>query len=55
MPLAKNFKISDYINKTKDWNGADIEAVCRKAGTSAIKSSLFIKEKIDLIITKTRF
>jgi len=41
MPLAKNFKISDYINKTKDWNGADIEAVCRKAGTSAIKKQDF--------------
>jgi len=55
MPLAKNFKISDYINKTKDWNGADIEAVCRKAGTSAIKRVYLSKKKIDLIITKQDF
>ncbi|MBS3098643.1 CDC48 family AAA ATPase [Candidatus Pacearchaeota archaeon] len=37
MPLDKDVKISDYINKTERWTGADIFALARNAGMNAIK------------------
>lgn len=37
MPLNEDVKISDYVSKTEGWTGADVEAVCRNAGISAIK------------------
>ncbi len=37
MPLDKSVRISEYIAKTEGWTGAEIEALCREAGLSAIK------------------
>ena len=37
MPLEKSLKISDYVEKTDSWTGADIEALCRRAGVNGIK------------------
>ncbi len=37
MPLEKNVKLSDYVNKTDGWTGADIESMSRNAGINAIK------------------
>lgn len=37
MPLSKDVKIKEYVDKTEGWTGADISAICRNAGIIAIK------------------
>jgi transitional endoplasmic reticulum ATPase len=57
MPIEKDLKIKDYVKKTENWTGADIEFVCRTAGINAIKRAykLTSKDKDNLIITKKDF
>jgi len=55
MPLDKSIKILDYAKKTDGWTGADIEAICRNAGMSAIKRVYQSKKKEKLIIKKEDF
>ncbi len=56
MPLDKKVKISEYVDKTEGWTGAEIEAICRNAGLNAIKRLYSKKEKSEeLIITKEDF
>jgi transitional endoplasmic reticulum ATPase len=44
MPLAKNVKLSELAEKTKNYVGADIEAVCREAAMLALRENLNTKE-----------
>jgi transitional endoplasmic reticulum ATPase len=37
MPIDKNVKLDEYIEKSDGWTGAEIEAICREAGLQAIK------------------
>ncbi len=46
MPLEKGVSIKNYIKKTENWSGAEIEAICRNAGINAIKRVYSSKEKI---------
>lgn len=39
MPLAKDVKLTEYVDKTQGWTGADIESLVREAGMKAIKRS----------------
>jgi len=55
MPLEKEVKLNNYVKKTKGWNGADIEAVCRNAGMNAIKRIYSLKKKQNLTIKKQDF
>ncbi len=56
MPLDKSIKLLDYVNKTEEWTGADIEALCRNAGINAIKRLYTQNKKSDkLKITKQDF
>ncbi|MBU4070081.1 MAG: CDC48 family AAA ATPase [Nanoarchaeota archaeon] len=55
MPLEKNVNINDYIKKTNNWTGADIEAVCRNAGINAIKKVYQSAKKEKLTITQADF
>ncbi len=55
MPLDKNVKIEDYIEKTNEWTGADIESVCRNAGLNAIKRHYKDKTEKEFMITKDDF
>ena len=50
MPLAKNIKLSELAEKTNNYAGADIEAVCREAGMLALREDINAKE-----ITKNHF
>ena len=54
MPLEKNVKIEEYSGKTEGWTGADIFAVCREAGVSAIKRAYKEKSK-EISILKEDF
>jgi len=51
MPLSKEIKLEDYINKTEGWTGAEIEALAREAGMNAIKKAYKIKnlEKFEVL------
>ena len=56
MPLAKDVDIMEYVDKTDNWTGADIELIARNAGINAIKA--FYKTKKDaknLVISKKDF
>ncbi|MEK6757850.1 MAG: CDC48 family AAA ATPase [Nanoarchaeota archaeon] len=55
MPLEKSVKISDYVEKTDGWTGADIESLCRNAGVSAIKRVYSSNKKLELTISKEDF
>jgi len=55
MPIDKSVKLKDYVKMTKDWNGAEIESICRNAGINAIKRIYLLKKKQDLTITKQDF
>jgi len=58
MPLDKKVKISDYVNKTDGWTGAEIESLARNAGINAIKRIYLSKEKNKsekITITKEDF
>ncbi len=54
MPLEKNINLTNYVNKTEGWTGADIEAICRNAGINAIKK-VYKEKKPNLKITKNDF
>ncbi len=54
MPLDKTIKLEDYVKQTESWTGADIAAVCREAGMSAIKRAYKTK-KPEIVITKDDF
>ena len=55
MPIDKSVKVSEYVDKTEGWTGADIEAICRNAGINAIKNVYKTKDKKELIITSKDF
>jgi transitional endoplasmic reticulum ATPase len=55
MPIAKNVTFEEYVKKTKDWTGADIEALCRDAGMNAIKKNYTKKEGTSFEVTKEDF
>ena len=55
MPLDKEVKLADYVNRTEGWTGADIEALARNAGINAIKRFYMKKSKGDLNILKEDF
>ena len=55
MPLEKNVDVNSFANITEGWTGADIEAVCREAGLSAIKRA-YKEDKVEnLKISKEDF
>ncbi len=54
MPLEKGLDLTEYIEKSEGWSGADIEALCREAGMNAIRESLAKKSK-DVIVKKEHF
>lgn len=39
MPLAKDVDLDELVKKTKGYNGADIEGLCREAGMNAIRAN----------------
>jgi len=55
MPLEKGIKLDEYVKKTKDWTGADIESICRNAGVIAIKRVYKSNKKEEFKITKKDF
>ncbi len=44
MPLAKDVDLSQLALKTKNYSGADIEALCREAGLNALRTDIKSKE-----------
>ncbi len=48
MPLDNNVKIESLAKKTDKFSGADIEAVCQKAGLEAIRARKSKEEKIKV-------
>lgn len=55
MPLDKNIRIEEYVKKTDDWTGADIESLCRNAGINAIKRHYKGEKKGEFKIEKDDF
>lgn len=55
MPLDKSINLSDYIVKTNEWTGADIESLCRNAGINAIKRHYKGEKKLEFKIEKEDF
>ena len=44
MPLAKNVKIDELVEKTEGYSGADIESVCKEAGLLTMRENINAKE-----------
>jgi len=44
MPLAKDVDLSQQVILTKQYSGADIEALCREAGLNALRTNINAKE-----------
>ncbi len=40
MPLAQDINLEDLASRTKGYSGADIEALCREAGLSAMRKNM---------------
>jgi transitional endoplasmic reticulum ATPase len=55
MPLDKKIDLEEYVSKTENFTGADIESICRNAGIIAIKEHYAKKQKQPLKITKEDF
>jgi transitional endoplasmic reticulum ATPase len=55
MPLEKNIKFNDYVEKTDNWTGAEIESLCRNAGMNAIKKHYKGSSKEEFKIEKDDF
>lgn len=55
MPLDKSVRVADYVGKTENFTGADIEAITRNAGINAIKRVYGSKNKEQLTIKKEDF
>ncbi|RLJ05558.1 MAG: hypothetical protein DRP14_01680 [Candidatus Aenigmatarchaeota archaeon] len=51
VPLSKNVNLSELAKKTKNFSGADLEALCREASMLALRESLKDK-KIDKVDKK---
>ncbi|MGM5482926.1 MAG: CDC48 family AAA ATPase [Nanobdellota archaeon] len=54
MPLQKDLELDEYIKKTENWTGAEIESLCREAGLNAIREST-AKKSEDVTVTKKNF
>ncbi|MHC1586798.1 MAG: AAA family ATPase, partial [Candidatus Hecatellaceae archaeon] len=44
MPLAKDVRLETLASLTKGYSGADIEAVCREAGLTALRKNINARE-----------
>ena len=44
MPLAKDVNLSELVTITKNYSGADIEALCREAAMQALRRNVNAKE-----------
>jgi len=44
MPLAKDVDLSSLASMTKNYSGADIEALCREAALNALRKDIKAKE-----------
>jgi len=55
MSLSKDVKIRDYADKTDNWTGAEIEALCRNAGVNSIKRYYKVKKTGSFEVTKEDF
>lgn len=55
MPLEKGIDLDYYVSVTDDFSGAEIEAICRNAGISAIKRHYTEKDLSKVKITKKDF
>lgn len=56
MPLEESLNLTEYIDKTEGWSGADIEALFRNAGINAIKRHYKKGDKKkDLKVSKEDF
>ena len=44
MPLAKDVDLSQLVIMTKQYSGADIEALCREAGLNALRNDMKAQE-----------
>ncbi|MBI2572746.1 CDC48 family AAA ATPase [Candidatus Woesearchaeota archaeon] len=51
MPLAKEIKLKEFVEKTQNWSGAEIESLCREAGLNAIRR-VQQEENPKVVITK---
>ncbi|MFW6014272.1 MAG: CDC48 family AAA ATPase [Nanoarchaeota archaeon] len=54
MPLAKDVKLSDYIEKTNGWTGADLESLAREAGLNAVRQAS-AEGKQEFVVTNKNF
>lgn len=54
MPLADDVNLKDYVEKTKDWTGAELESLAREAGLNAVREAN-AEDKQDLLVTKKHF
>ena len=57
MPLIKELEnnLKQYVDKTENWTGAEVESLARNAGINAIKRVYKDSEKKELTITKQDF
>lgn len=55
MPIAKDVRVSDYVNRTDGWTGAEIEALAREAGMNAIRKVYKKKNDEKFEVTKEDF
>ncbi|HKL23809.1 MAG TPA: CDC48 family AAA ATPase [Candidatus Nanoarchaeia archaeon] len=55
MPLSKEVNVLDYVSRTENWTGAEIEALTRNAGINAIKRIYKSPKKQELKINKQDF
>jgi transitional endoplasmic reticulum ATPase len=44
MPLTKNVDLGELVDHTKNYSGADIQAVCREAAILALRKDMKAKE-----------
>jgi transitional endoplasmic reticulum ATPase len=44
MPLTKDVDLAQLTSMTKNYSGADIDAVCREAGLNALRKDINAKE-----------
>jgi transitional endoplasmic reticulum ATPase len=44
MPLAKDFNLTELVTMTKNYSGADIEALCRESAMHALRRDVNAKE-----------
>lgn len=54
MPLEKALELDEYVKKTENWTGAEIQSIVREAGLNAIREATS-KEKDEVTVTKKNF